>query len=71
VGFRQVLRYSGLDGPTDWDTRWWAVTEPEQFRLRFTRTQPELALRGSAGAGQQLDFFLGTRWSRTALPVEI
>lgn len=43
----QALRFSGLDGPTEWDTRFWGLTTEARYGFRL-QTQPVVRILISA-----------------------
>jgi hypothetical protein len=58
-GSGQVLRYSGLDGPTHWDTRFWGVTGSDRYEI-YLKTDPEIRIRLTFKKGEgELRYFTG------------
>ncbi len=59
-GAGQVLRFSGLDGPTRWDGPFWGITTRRRYEF-LLRTVPAVRLRISmpAGSGDPLRWFTG------------
>ena len=57
----QVLRFSGLDGSTQWDTRFWAETtdNPYEFVFYSWRKKPFMSFIMKLPSSPVLDYFIG------------